>query len=47
MYLIYDLMNDYIIDSADTIKQAELLLNYYESFDYEQYNFEIIRDDEY
>lgn len=47
MYLIYDLMNDCVIDSVDTIDQAQLLLNYYESFDDEQCSFEIIRDDEY
>lgn len=47
MYLIYNVVNDNVIDSADTIEQAQLLLNYYESFDDEQCNFEIIRDDEY
>lgn len=48
MYLIYDVLNDSIIDSSDTIEQAELLLNYYESFlDADYCRFEIIKDHEY
>lgn len=48
MYLIYDVISDNIIDLSDTIEQARLLLNYYESFYDEQCNFEIIiMDDGY